>query len=389
MTFDSSTLPFDAEHLDRLMEEAGLDVVLVTSKHNVQYLLGGYRFFMFDYMDATGLSRYLPIVVYPRGRPDLAAYVGNPNESFEQEFGRFWPPHTHLRARGSVDAMRCCLEHVARIGLDAVSIGVEAGFLPADAMDALRRERPNARTTDCVEVLESLRAVKTPLELDHLRFASEAVVESMLAAFAWIEPGRTKREVAEFLRREQTARGLVFEYCLITAGTGFNRAPSDQPIVEGDILSLDSGGNHRGYIGDLCRMAILGEPTAELEDALGAIEEVQQAARRPIRPGASGEDIFLATQALTARPRDGRFGFVAHGMGLVSHEAPRLMGDGPIPYPARHRPEPLQAGMVLSLETTWHHPRLGFIKLEDTVAVTETGWEAFGDGARGWTRVGG
>lgn len=42
--------------------------------------------------------------------------------------------------------------------------------------------------------------------------------------------------------------------------------------------------------------------------------------------------------------------------------------------------------MVLSIETTLLHPRRGFIKLEDTVAVTETGWTAFGDAGRGWNR---
>jgi Xaa-Pro aminopeptidase len=75
-------------------------------------------------------------------------------------------------------------------------------------------------------------------------------------------------------------------------------------------------------------------------------------------------------------------------MGLVSHEAPRLLDDGPIPYPASHRSTPLESGMVLSIETTWQHPRLGFIKLEDTVAVTDEGCEAYGDVGRGWNRCG-
>jgi Xaa-Pro aminopeptidase len=72
-------------------------------------------------------------------------------------------------------------------------------------------------------------------------------------------------------------------------------------------------------------------------------------------------------------------------MGLVSHEAPRLTSQGPIPYPDDHASEPLESGMVLSIETTHPHKR-GFIKLEDTVVVTEDGWEAFGDRARGWNR---
>ena len=45
--------------------------------------------------------------------------------------------------------------------------------------------------------------------------------------------------------------------------------------------------------------------------------------------------------------------------------------------------------MVISVETTLTHPRRGFIKLEDTVAVTAAGFEVYGDRARGWNRAGG
>jgi Xaa-Pro dipeptidase len=59
----SAKIPFDTARLDRLMDEAGMDVLIATSKHNVQYLLGGHRAFFFDTMDAMGLSRYLPVLV--------------------------------------------------------------------------------------------------------------------------------------------------------------------------------------------------------------------------------------------------------------------------------------------------------------------------------------
>ena len=59
------TVPFDAKRLDALMDAAGIDLLLATSNHNVQYLLGGHRAFFFDYMDAFGTSRYLPVFVYP------------------------------------------------------------------------------------------------------------------------------------------------------------------------------------------------------------------------------------------------------------------------------------------------------------------------------------
>ena len=55
------------------MEGAGLDAILATSKHNVQYLLGGHRSFFFSHADAGGVSRYLPIVAYVKGAPEKAA----------------------------------------------------------------------------------------------------------------------------------------------------------------------------------------------------------------------------------------------------------------------------------------------------------------------------
>jgi Xaa-Pro aminopeptidase len=185
------------------------------------------------------------------------------------------------------------------------------------------------------------------------------------------------------------SRGLTFEYCLITAGTSVNRAPSDQVWDEGDILSIDSGGNYKGYIGDLCRMAIQGEPDAELVELLGEIDAIQQAARKPIRPGALGGDVIAAgEERLKQSPHGNILKYVAHGMGLISHEAPRLTARSVERYPAYDADRPLEPGLVLSIETTMHHPRRGFIKLEDTVAVTETGWEAFGDVGRGWNRGG-
>ena len=78
-------IPFDHARLDRLMEQAGIDVAIATSKHNVQYLLGGHRANFFDYMDATGITRYLPVFVYPRAKPEQAAYVGHRLEKFQRE----------------------------------------------------------------------------------------------------------------------------------------------------------------------------------------------------------------------------------------------------------------------------------------------------------------
>src|SRR5476651_2202178 len=271
-------IPFDHQRLDRLMDEAGIDVVIATSKHNVAYLLGGHRANIFDYMDATGITRYLPVLVYPKGAPEKAGYFAHRLEKFQIENSPLWTTETQASTAGSVDAMQKAVAYIAKAGIKTKRIAPEFGFLPYDAANVLRAAFPNADWVDGLYVLERQRAKKSPAELAKLKVASEAVLESMQAVIANHGPGATKSEVIEALRREETNRGLTFEYCLITCGTSLNRAPSDQIWGKGDIMSIDSGGNNHGYIGDICRMAIQGEPDAELVDMLGEIETIQRAA---------------------------------------------------------------------------------------------------------------
>ncbi|HML08305.1 MAG TPA: Xaa-Pro peptidase family protein [Xanthobacteraceae bacterium] len=381
---------FDTTRLDRLMDDAGIDVLLATSKHNVQYLLGGHRSFFFDTMDAIGIGRYLPVFVYPKGAPDKAGYFGHRMETSQSQVRPFWVSKVDTKSSGSVDVVQKAAQYVRALITRPLRIGVEMAFLPADSAAALHQALPNDEFTDALFVLERLRALKTLDELEKLRLASDLVIDSMLAVIRGHGAGATKAQMAEALRREETARGLTFDYCLIAAGSSLNRAPSDQRWEKGDVLSLDSGGNYHGYIGDLARMGILGEPDSELEDLLADVESIQQAARTPIRAGVNGGEIYAAADAVLHQSRQrNHIAFLAHGMGLVSHEAPRLTASGPVPYDAYDAQRPLEAGMVISIETTLQHPRRGFIKLEDTVAVTPSGFEAYGDHGRGWNRAGG
>jgi Xaa-Pro aminopeptidase len=383
------TAPFDTALLDRLMEEAGLDVLIATSKHNVQYLLGGHRSFFFDNMDAIGIGRYLPAFVYPKGAPNKAAYFGHGMETYQTQIKPFWVSEVNTKSGGAVDVMEKAAEYVRGLTNKAPRIGVEVAFIPANSMATLRQAIPDAQVSDALFVLERLRVRKTPEELEKLKLASELVIDSMLAVIASHGAGATKAELTEALRREETARGLVFDYCLIATGSSHNRAPSDQRWEKGEPLSVDSGGNYHGYIGDLARMGIVGEPDAELEDLLAEIEATQQAAFKPIRPGVNGAEIYAAAEPVLKKSKHhNHYEFLAHGMGLVSHEAPRLTNSGPVPYDAYDAQKPLEAGMVISVETTLLHPRRGFIKLEDTVAVTPTGHEIYGNRARGWNRAG-
>ena len=385
------TAPFSTEKLDRLLDEAAIDILIVTSKHNIQYLLGGYYHFQFDYMEAIGVSRFLPVFIYVKGKIEEAVYVANRNErdSIDNRIaGGHWMPQILQGSSTTTDAIELAIRHLKAITTTPVRIGIEMSFLPVDAADRLRNSFGGFQFVEAMRPLEKLRAVKTARELAILRQASDLVVDSMLEVVTSTRPGQTKREIVDRLRQAELSRDMTFEYALVTLGSSFNRAPSDQRLQADDIVSLDSGGNYRGYIGDLCRMAVHGTPDAELADLLAAIDAIQQAARAPIKAGLIGREIYIAAQVPVGKSVHAKdIRFVAHGMGIVSHEAPRLTATGPIPYPADDEDSPLEAGMILSVETTLTHPRRGFIKLEDTLAVTDAGYDAFGDHARGWNII--
>ncbi|HEX4211909.1 MAG TPA: Xaa-Pro peptidase family protein [Candidatus Dormibacteraeota bacterium] len=373
-------LPFDSDRLDQLMSEAGVDVVLATSKHNTRYMLGGYRYHFYSEMEPAGRSRYITAVGYVGGRRGDSFFVAWPGEAGQAEREGIWVPNVRAEAGSSVEVAAIAADAIEKLGLAAGTVAVEGPFIPADAQAELARRLPHARIVDGVKLLERLRAIKSPEELARLRNASDLIVQSMLGAVRQAKPGVTTREIAERLRSEEVSRGLGFDYCLVATARSFYRAPGDDRWEAGNTISIDSGGNHGGYIGDLARMAVLGEPTQLMKELLAEIDVVQMAARKPIRPGATGAQIFeSAREELSRQAHRAETVFEAHGMGLVSHEDPHVSPSDQ---------EALQSGMVLSIETTMKNPEVGFVKLEDTVVVTGDGWDAYGDEARGWNVVG-
>ena len=84
--------PFDSARLDALLDEAGMDAVVISSKHNIQYLFGGYRFFFFDHFDAIGVSRYLPFSSMSKAARTSRPISGTEWKLTRRTLGKFWTP---------------------------------------------------------------------------------------------------------------------------------------------------------------------------------------------------------------------------------------------------------------------------------------------------------
>ncbi len=368
--------PFDAAKLDGLMKESNLDLLLASTRHNVRYLTGGYYFHFHAQATRIGRSQYLPFVGLPREDFRHAFYVGRAEEQGQIEAEGLWIEQRPTAGRGTESAAEAAVNSIRALGLSEGTIGVELPFLPADALLHFQQALPKARVVDATAVLDELRAVKTPAELAHLRTVYDRTADAIQAAFAAASPGVTTSRIAEQVREEMAQRGLTFLWAFTCAGPGTLRAPSRARWERGRILHIDAGGEEGDYLADICRMGCLGEPSPLARALLDACLQVQRSARGVVRAGLPCRELLREGERAVAEHQFAPYGrFVAHGIGMVSHEQPIIS-----PTSARR----LETGNVLSIETEFIHPDVGHVKIEDAVAVTDTGCEGLGDAGRDW-----
>ena len=372
---------YDQEKLDRLMEEAGVGLVLAHTSHNLRYLTGGYYFHFRERVAAIGPSQYLPFVGIPRRNPENAFQVAWRVEASPRNEVDTWIPDViYTKARGTVGAAETAAEAIRKRGLGEGTIAVERAFLPVDAMETLESELHGARFVDSLAILEELRAVKREDELEIFRRAALADSEAIQAGFQEGVRDVTTRQVEQRVEEEMVRRGLHFHYAFTAAGPGMRREPSGKIWEKGEILHIDAGGSEAGYMSDICRMGVRGEPSALAEELRKACLHSVDACRDAIRAGASCALVQARGQEAFTDTGYSELGiFEVHGIGMVQQELPRF---GP------EVERTLEAGMVVSVECDIRHAEVGHVKIEDAVAVTESGCEGLGDlGRDSWACI--
>lgn len=366
-------VPFDRAKLQHLMDQAGMDLLLASSRHNVRYLTGGYVYHFHERGQRMGSSQYLSFAGVPRGRIDDAFYIGASGEKLGLEVLPLWIGHRNLDAGDVASSAAAATTLAKSLGAAGGTIGIEMPFLPASAFNALQSGLPGATFMDATDLLHELRAIKTDAEIAILREVSDRVATAIQAGFRAGHDGVQTRELAATVEKEMGARGVTFLWAFTNAGPGYLRAPSETRWERGRLLHLDCGGEEHDYLADICRMGALGTPPALGRELTDACLEIQGIVRRQLRAGMTyGEVNAAADDALRSSSHATIGRIVAHGIGMVSHEQPMI-----------NRPEQsgrtLQNGHILSLETEFLHPEVGHVKIEDTIAITPNGAQGLGD----------
>jgi Xaa-Pro aminopeptidase len=378
-------LPFDYNKLDILMEEARLELLLVTTRHNIRYFTGGYYNHFHARMARMAATRYLAVLGLPQGRPDDAFFVSARTEAAFVQGHHLWVPHLHLTGserspffQDSPAASQSTAEIVRNMDFETARIGLELPFLPTDAYLLLHRELPEATFLDATSLLGELRAIKSEAESEIIRRNAAGSAAAIQATFASAAVGLTSADLTNRLQAEMIERGIEMQWILIAMGPdGVKRKwPSVQAWQPHEVLRLDSGSGLNDYLVDLCRMGCLGQPS-KLADQLHAnCLFLNDTLLQAIKPGMACQELYALGQNTLRQMSLAEFGHqITHGIGLVPHEPPTISANSQ---------RVLAEGMVMSIETQYQHPEVGDVKIEDMVVVTANGCETLGHSGREW-----
>ncbi len=248
-------------------------------------------------------------------------------------------------------------------GLIQGKIGIEKEYFSAAFYDELQGLLPNATFEAWDEQFDTVRAIKTPEELDIMKRNADILDELFLEMFQSIRVGEKEKDIQDRLIYGALQRGAAAKLSggILQAGQeGFVvHSRTNNPIEAGQILCTDYTISIDGYNANQSRVAVVGTPSSEQKEIYGKIRDIhRRCVEELFRPGTRGCDIFFFCQK--AQEEEGLWhhrALLGHNMGIWTHEDPMLVaGDQ----------RELKEGMVVVLE-----PRFYGYHIQDSFLITD------------------
>lgn len=220
-------------------------------------------------------------------------------------------------------------------------------------------------------LIKPLRAIKDPDEVIYLQEAAKLGEEGFDLVFSLLTEGVQEREVAtelEYYWKNKGAQGVAFEPII---AFGPNSAlphyrAGEARLQKNDIALIDIGVKWQHYHSDMTRVFFFGNPDEQLKTIYRIVKQAYTSALKLVKPGVSVSTLDQAARNVIQEAGYGEYftHSLGHGVGLEIHEYPLLKGEAL-----------LEKGMAITIEPGIYLPGLGGVRLEDTVLVTETGYE--------------
>jgi Xaa-Pro aminopeptidase len=351
------------DNLDRLkalLRRQKIDALLVTQPDNRRYL-SGYTAGDMNISESSGV-----LLVLRRGAPLLLTDFRYQLQAEREAAGC----EVRLYQRGLFPLLKQLL-----VELGVKSLGFESHYFLHQAAGKLQKLATELRVelVPVTDLVERLRICKGPDELAKIRAAvrlNEAVFQEV---YQQLRPGMSERQVAlriETLMREKGAERPSFETIVAGGPNGAlpHAVPGDRLLREGEPIVIDMGLVLDGYCSDMTRTVVLGKMDELTRDRFRLVRKAQLAGMAAVKAGVTGREVDRAARKVIADAGLGpAFGHsLGHGVGLAVHEPPSL---------SMRYPRKLKAGMVVTVEPGIYLPEWGGIRLENIVAVTDSGYE--------------
>jgi Xaa-Pro aminopeptidase len=284
-------------------------------------------------------------------------------------------------------------------------IGLEWDVLPVSQFRQLEKMFPQSEFVDISKAIKQVRMIKSPYEIDQLRYSAKILDEVFEYAKRILKPGVTEIEAESHLielGRRRGHQGLtrmrawnqdMVNACVLSGNSGSVLTHLDVSVIgpgispafpqgssfnsiERDVpIQIDFSIAYNGYITDGARTYVIGTLPQKLKEAYQVALEIRDEMEKMAKPGVPCSDLYhLSSQIVKKRRLEDYFigtkknqaPFVGHGIGLEIDELPLL---------ARGFSQPLEIGMVFAFEPKFIFPEMGAVALEDDYAVTEDGVE--------------
>jgi Xaa-Pro aminopeptidase len=339
-------------NIDRLnyyMDKNGLAAVAVRTGVNFTYLSG---------MAMPGtLARHLDIASTVRGFMVLWPRADDPVlvvDAFAEKLAQreSWIDRVEVYKAYESSLYARVAELIAEAGLATARIGFEQDGLSAAHWQEIQRALPKLEMMNCSRIMDEVRWIKTPSEIDQQKRAADLLDEVLAETFPTIREGETERQVHARVLAACTRRGAGYVHGILNSSSNdvMYGGESDVCFRAGDYVRNDYVAYFNGCPGHQSRLAILGRPTAEQMRGYELTLEIHRKTIDRCRAGVTAGEIYgFAKAEFKKRGIDYTASLVGHGMGPWFHQQEPVL--------RQNSDVVLEKGMILAVEPQrlhWH-----------------------------------
>lgn len=252
------------------------------------------------------------------------------------------------------------------------TIGFEEDYLTYQTWKSMQ-ELLSAELIPTENVVERLREVKTPEEIQKLRISCDIASRAFERILKDIRVGVTEKELASKLSHYMVMEGAdtqPYGGILISGARTslLHGIPGKKAIEYGDFVLLDYGCQYDGYLSDMTRTVVVGKADRKQREVYELCRRMTEDTEEVVRPGVTGKECYEASlkaiEGTEYYPY--HYGGIGHGIGLFVHE---------LPFIGKSSKAVLKAGSVMTVEPGIYIPGWGGVRIEDQGVVTADGYE--------------